>query len=60
MLHVDQAIGRQDAAHGGNLLAEAGGTAALSSLGQCGGICQNGRDMGGVHGAIVRGHAGGA
>jgi hypothetical protein len=60
MLHVDLSIGRDDAAHGGYLLAEAGGTAALPSLGQCGGIYHHGRHMGGVHGEIVRRQAGGA
>lgn len=55
MLHVDQPIGREDAAHRGNLLAEAGRTAALPSLGQCGGICQHGQDMGGFMGGLCGG-----
>ena len=60
MLHVELSIGRDDAAHGGNLLAEAGGTATLPSLEQCGGICHRGGDMSGVHADIVRGQTGSA
>ena len=60
MLHVDQSIGREDAAHGSHLLAEAGGTAALPNLGQRGGIGHHGRDTRGVHGGDCAGASWGA
>ena len=55
MLHMDQSIGRDDAAHGSHLLGEAGGTAALPRVGQCDGIDQHGHDMSGFMGGLCGG-----